>query len=111
MDGAAGVRLHGREPHGSRGGTQGRVRAMTVDQASELIRETLLVAMIIGAPLLLIGLAVGLVISLIQAVTQIQEQSLSFIPKTAAMLFAAILLMPWVANHLMEYATRMFSGG
>ncbi len=84
---------------------------MTVDQASELIRETLLLAMIIGAPLLLVGLFVGLIISLFQAVTQIQEQSLSFVPKIVAMIVAAIVLMPWVANHLMEYAARMFSGG
>ena len=54
---------------------------MTVDQASDLIRETLIVALLAAAPLLAIGLIVGLIISLIQAVTQIQEQTLTFIPK------------------------------
>ncbi len=67
--------------------------------------------LIISAPLLLIGLAVGLVISLFQAVTQIQEQTLTFIPKIVAMVAAAILLMPWIGQQLMEYAGAMFSTG
>src|SRR5262244_1940959 len=77
---------------------------MNVDQASDLIRETLLLALLISAPLLLIGLLVGLIISLFQAVTQIQEQTLVFVPKIVAMIAAAIFAMPWVAQRLMEYA-------
>ena len=84
---------------------------MTVDQASDLIRETLIVALLAAAPLLAIGLIVGLIISLIQAVTQIQEQTLVFVPKIVAMIAAAILMMPWVANRLMEYAREMFTAG
>lgn len=84
---------------------------MTVEQASDLVRETLVLALVIGAPLLVIGLIVGLIISLFQAVTQIQEQTLVFVPKIVAMVAAAILVMPWLATHLMEYAARMFSGG
>ncbi len=82
---------------------------MTLDQATELIRHTLLMALIISAPMLLIGLLVGLLISLFQAVTQIQEQTLSFIPKIAAMVAAAIVLMPWVSMRLMAYAHAMFT--
>src|SRR5947208_2822168 len=70
--------------HGSRGTTQGRVVAMQLDmhleQATELIRQTLVLALIVSAPMLVIGLAVGIVISLVQAVTQIQDQTLSLIP-------------------------------
>jgi len=84
---------------------------MSVDQASDLLRETLMVAMLIAAPLLLIGLAVGLFVSLIQAVTQIQEQTLVFVPKIAAMALTAVFLMPWLATRLMEYAAAMFGGG
>lgn len=84
---------------------------MTVDQASDLIRETLLVALVIGAPLLIVGLVVGLIISLFQAVTQIQEQTLVFVPKMVAMIAVAVAVMPWIATQLMEYATKMFSGG
>ncbi|MGE5609126.1 MAG: flagellar biosynthesis protein FliQ [Bacillota bacterium] len=84
---------------------------MTVDQASDLIRETLLLALVVGAPLLVVGLVVGLVISLFQAVTQIQEQTLVFVPKIVAMIAVAVIAMPWLATQLMEYATKMFSGG
>ena len=83
---------------------------MDLDQATELIRHTLLLALIVSAPMLLIGLLVGIVVSLLQAVTQIQEQTLTFVPKIAAMVAAAILLMPWIGQHLLDYAARIFSG-
>ncbi|HEV8604133.1 MAG TPA: flagellar biosynthesis protein FliQ [Tepidisphaeraceae bacterium] len=83
---------------------------MSVDQASDLIRETLLLALLISAPLLLVGLVVGLVVSILQAVTQIQEQTLVFVPKIAAMVAAAILVAPWLASHLMTFAASMFGG-
>jgi flagellar biosynthetic protein FliQ len=93
------------------GGAHGRVRAMTIDQASDLLRETMYLTLIISAPMLVIGLVVGLIISLFQAVTQIQEQTLVFVPKIVAMVIAAILVMPWVAQRLMDYAASMFGGG
>ena len=79
--------------------------------ATDLVRETLVLALLISAPMLLIGMAVGIVISLFQAVTQIQEQTLTFVPKIAAMIVAAILLLPWISTRLLEYAARIFSGG
>jgi flagellar biosynthetic protein FliQ len=94
------------------GNTQGRVAyGMDLAQASDLIRETLILALIIAAPMLAIGLIVGVVVSLLQAVTQIQEQTLSLIPKLAAMIGAAIFLMPWIGHRLMDYATKMFTTG
>ena len=83
---------------------------MTVEQASELVRETLMLALLIAAPLLAVGVVVGLIVSLIQAVTQIQEQSLVFVPKIVAMVAIAIVVMPWLSGRLMEYAAAMFSG-
>ena len=83
---------------------------MSVDQASEIIRETLLVTLLIAAPLLIVGLVVGLVISLIQAVTQIQEQTLVFVPKMVAMVAAAIFVLPWITMRMLEYARVMFGG-
>jgi flagellar biosynthetic protein FliQ len=80
---------------------------LTPDKATDLVRQTLVLAMMIAAPMLLVGLVVGLIISLVQAVTQIQEQSLSFIPKTAAMIVAAIVLMPWISHRLLEYTAQM----
>src|SRR5437899_2546666 len=84
---------------------------MELSQASDLVRETLMLALIISAPMLAIGLLVGVVISLLQAVTQIHEQTLSMIPKLAAMIGAAILLMPWIGHRLMDYAVKMFTTG
>ena len=91
--------------------TQGRVVLMQIEQATELVRHTLLLALIVSAPMLLIGLCVGIVVSLLQAVTQIQEQTLSFIPKIVSMVAAAIILMPWMGHRLMEYSIAMFGSG
>jgi flagellar biosynthetic protein FliQ len=82
---------------------------MSLDQAMDLVRSTLILALIVSAPMLLIGLVVGVVVSMLQAVTQIQEQTLSFIPKIVAMVGSAILLMPWISHRLLEYSQAIFS--
>ena len=84
---------------------------MGIADAVDLIRHTLILALIIAAPMLLIGMVVGIIISLFQAVTQIQEQTLTFVPKIAAMIAAAVVLMPWIGQRLLDYATAMFSTG
>ena len=58
--------------------------------------------------MLVVGLVVGVIVSLVQAVTQIQEQTLTFVPKITAMIIAAILLMPWIETQLLEYARSAF---
>ena len=85
--------------------------SLTLDQATSLLQHTLILALLVSAPMLLCGLVVGVFISLVQAVTQIQEQTLSFVPKITAMIFAAVLLMPWISMRLLEYARAMFSTG
>jgi flagellar biosynthetic protein FliQ len=82
---------------------------MDLDQAMDLVRSTLLLALIVSAPMLIIGLVVGVIVSMLQAVTQIQEQTLSFIPKITAMIGSAILLMPWISHRLLEYSAAIFS--
>jgi flagellar biosynthesis protein FliQ len=84
---------------------------MDVAQATELVSRTLILTLTVAAPMLVIGLAVGILVSLFQAVTQIQEQTLTFIPKIAAMVAATILLLPWIAQQLVEYAAMMFGPG
>jgi len=59
-------------------------------------------------PLLLVGLAVGLVVSLFQAVTQIQEQTLSFIPKIVGIGLVIVVLGPWMLNQLVDYTQNLF---
>jgi flagellar biosynthesis protein FliQ len=82
---------------------------MSIDQATDLIRNALMLVLLISAPMLLIGLVVGVIVSLLQAVTQIQEQTLTFIPKITAMVIAAIVLMPWIGQRLLDYTQTMFS--
>ena len=82
---------------------------MSMDDASELVRHTLILTLVIASPMLVIGLVVGIILSLVQAVTQIQEQTLTFIPKITAMILAAIMLMPWIEMHLVEYARALFT--
>jgi flagellar biosynthesis protein FliQ len=84
---------------------------MDPGEAVDLVRHALVLALTISAPMLLCGLIVGIIVSLIQAVTQIQEQTLTFIPKIAAMVAAAIVLMPWTSQRLLEYAREMFTSG
>ena len=84
---------------------------MDADQATELIRHTLVLTLVVSAPMLVVGLGVGVIVSLLQAVTQIQEQTLTFIPKIAAMFAAAILLMPWIGNRLIAFTASMLLEG
>ena len=82
---------------------------MSLDDATGLIQQSLVLALLVSAPMLCIGLIVGVIVSLFQAVTQIQEQTLTFIPKITAMVAAAIVLMPWIGQRLLTYAAAMFS--
>ena len=82
---------------------------MTFDQAMTILRESMMVALLISGPILAVGLVVGLLISLFQAVTQIQEQTLTFVPKIVAMAVTIILIAPWLGIKLMEFSTRMFA--
>lgn len=81
---------------------------MTIDQSVELARNAVMLGFLIGAPVLLTAIVVGLLISILQAVTQIQDQTLSFVPKIAAMFLALIFLLPWILQHLTEYSTGVF---
>ncbi len=81
---------------------------LTVDQAVDLLKDAMMMALIIVGPILVIGMVIGLIISLVQAVTQIQEQTLSFVPKIFAMGFAVMLVMPWMFERLIEYTRHLF---
>ena len=81
---------------------------MTLDHATELLRHALVLTLLVAAPVLAVGLIVGFVISLLQAVTQVQEQTLTFIPKIVAMFLCAIVLLPWIGQHVVEYARLVF---
>lgn len=74
----------------------------------ELVREAILVSMKIAAPIVLAGMVVGLLISLVQSITSIQDQTVSLVPKIASMLLVAVLLVPWIMMRLVEYAADLF---
>ena len=80
---------------------------MDLSAALDLGRETMMLALIIAAPVLAIGLVIGIVISILQAVTQLQEQTIVFIPKMVAMLVAVVVLLPWITARLLEYSRAM----
>lgn len=84
---------------------------MTLDTATDLVRHTLVITLLIASPMLIIGLVVGVFISIVQAVTQIQEQTLTLIPKITAMVIAAAVLLPWIATRLIEYSAAVFTTG
>jgi flagellar biosynthetic protein FliQ len=85
---------------------------MNYDAVSvELIRQTLLVALKIAAPILVAGVVFGLIISIAQSVTSIQDQTLSTVPKIVIMVAAAIVLLPWIIQRLMDFAAALFSFG
>lgn len=81
---------------------------MTLDHASEFVRHALVVTLLVSAPVLIVGLLVSFVIALVQAVTQVQEQTLTFIPKLVAMAVCVVLLLPWMGQHLVAFARTAF---
>lgn len=83
---------------------------MNIDQAVEVVRESLTVMLLLSAPILIAGLLIGLLVSILQAVTQIQDQTLSFVPKIVVMGIVTILVTPWIATLIMEFSHRMFGG-
>jgi flagellar biosynthetic protein FliQ len=82
---------------------------MDAQFAIDLSREALTTALILGAPLLLVALAVALVVGLLQALTQIQDQTLAFVPKIVAVLVAAGFCLPWLVQRMVEYSHTLLS--
>jgi flagellar biosynthetic protein FliQ len=82
---------------------------MNQDTVVNLATQAMSLALKIAGPLLLVALVVGLLISVFQAVTQIQEQSLSLIPKIAAVGVVIVLLGPWMLGQLVSYTTALYT--
>jgi flagellar biosynthetic protein FliQ len=82
---------------------------MSIGMAVQLLRSGVLETLLISAPLLLVGMVVGLIISIFQATTAIQEQTLSFVPKIAAILGALILLGPWIMSSMTQFTLRLLA--
>ena len=82
---------------------------MTVDDVTQIIRSGLYTIIITAAPLLIISLVVGLVISIFQTVTSIQEQTLTFVPKILAVFATLMLLGHWMINNITTYTVDLWN--
>ena len=81
---------------------------MTPELVMDIGRQAIEMTMILSGPLLLAALVIGLIISIFQAATQINEQTLSFIPKLLGMFLVLILAGPWMLQMMVDYIRRLF---
>jgi len=82
---------------------------MSTEAVIEIGREAMLVALSLAAPLLVTGLLIGILISLMQAVTQVQEMTLTFIPKILGMVAALAIFMPWMLRTVVGFTSRLLA--
>jgi flagellar biosynthetic protein FliQ len=82
---------------------------MTPEAVTTIAHEAMYVALMLASPLLLVALAVGLIVSLFQAATQINETTLSFIPKLAAIILTLVIIGPWMLSTMLDYMRHMFT--
>jgi flagellar biosynthetic protein FliQ len=82
---------------------------MNQDTVVSLATQAMTLALKVAGPMLLVGLVIGLVVSIFQAVTQIQEQSLTFIPKVVGVAVLIVLLGPWMLDQLVSYAQNLYT--
>ncbi len=81
---------------------------MTPSTVMEIGRQAIEVTLLIAAPMLIAALVVGLIISIFQAATQLNEATLQFVPKLVVMLMVLLLAGPWMLQYLMDYIQRLF---
>lgn len=82
---------------------------MTPDAVVGLMAEAIKVTMLVSAPVLIVGLVIGVLISIIQAVTQIQEITLVFVPKIIAVMVVLVAALPWMINLMISYTHNLIA--
>jgi flagellar biosynthetic protein FliQ len=82
---------------------------MNQDTVVSLATQAMTLAIEVAGPMMLVGLVIGLVVSIFQAVTSIQEQSLSFIPKIVGLAVLIVILGPWMLGQLVNYAQNLYA--
>ncbi|MBN1828904.1 MAG: flagellar biosynthesis protein FliQ [Deltaproteobacteria bacterium] len=82
---------------------------MSGDVVIGIANEAIKVTLLLAAPMLVVGLIVGLAISIFQAVTQIQEMTLTFVPKIIAVLLALVVALPWMMQLMVDYTQNLFN--
>ena len=81
---------------------------MSQDMVLKLAKDTLEITLMISGPILLVSLIVGILISIAQVVTSIQDMTLSFVPRVIAVLFAFLLTFPWIMNILLAFTSQLY---
>jgi|ABEF01.1.fsa_nt_gi flagellar biosynthetic protein FliQ len=81
---------------------------MTLEAVTEITRNMLLTALLVASPVLVTALVVGLFVSIMQAITQIHEMTLTFIPKILSIVTMLLILIPWILQTLVTYAVGNF---
>ncbi|MEM7312680.1 MAG: flagellar biosynthesis protein FliQ [Planctomycetota bacterium] len=81
---------------------------MQVDMAMELARQTLWQTLMVAGPLLLAALVVGGIVGLLQAVTQVQDTTISLVPKIVAVFVTLAICLPWLVSGMLEFSQKMF---
>jgi len=84
-------------------------RYMSIDFVMSIANEAVKVTLLLSAPMLIVGLIIGLVISIFQAVTQVQEMTLTFVPKIIGVMVALIIALPWMINIIVTYTQNLFN--
>jgi len=84
---------------------------LTPDEAVYIMREAITVILLMVAPILGLGISVGLVVSVLQATTQIQEPTLAFVPKIIAVLVAVMIFSNWVVGLVVDFTERLWVDG
>ncbi len=82
---------------------------MSISQVTEVFQAAMIAALKLSAPILIVSVAIGLIISIFQAATQIHEQSLTFVPKLAAIALVLVILGPWMMETMNNFLTYIFS--
>ncbi|MDK1020563.1 MAG: flagellar biosynthesis protein FliQ [Candidatus Hydrogenedentes bacterium] len=82
---------------------------MTIDQIMFLGRDAMIVTLLLAAPMLLSGMIIGLLVSILQSVTQIQEITLTFVPKIFVVLLSFVLFMPWMGDTLLGFVVPLLA--
>ncbi|MCQ2008963.1 MAG: flagellar biosynthesis protein FliQ [Sporolactobacillus sp.] len=82
---------------------------MSSEMILSIADQSVMAILMIGGPILILSLVVGLIVSIFQAATQIQEQTLAFIPKIVSVLFGLILFGPWMLSKMLAFAQNIFA--
>jgi flagellar biosynthetic protein FliQ len=82
---------------------------MTIEQSIDVVKNLMMLCLKVSLPFLLSAMIIGLCVSFFQAITSLQEQTLTFVPKALGVVVVVFVLFPWVTNIMLDYTTEVFN--